>query len=67
MKINATKDMWFIIDGEVKHSGKIEIGKTLETLQEVKTFETEEAWKAELEVLGLDKNLMGIKLPNFEK
>ena len=62
MKITAEKDMWFIIDGEIKHNGKLEKGKTLETIQEVKTFETEEEWKAELEALGLDKYPMGINL-----
>lgn len=67
MKITATKDMWFIIDGEIKHSGKIDQGKTLETIQEVRTFETEEEWEVELEALGLDKHPMGINLPNFEK
>ena len=67
MKIKAIKDMWFIIDGEIKHNGKLEKGKTLETIQEVKTFETEEEWKAELEVLGLNKDRMGIKHPEFPK
>jgi hypothetical protein len=70
MKIKATKDMWFIIDGEIKHNGKLEKGKTLETIQEVKTFETEEEWKAELETLGLNKDKMGFRRPeftNFEK
>ncbi len=66
MKITATKDMWFIIDGEIKHSGKIDQGKTLETIQEVRTFETEEECEVELEALGLDKP-MGINLPNFGK
>ena len=59
--------MWFIIDGEIKHNGKLEKGKTLETLQEVKTFETEEEWKSELEVLGLGKDKRGFKDPEFPK
>lgn len=59
MKIKATKDMWFIIDGEIKHSGRLEKGKTIETLSEVKTFETEEEWKLELKKLGLDKKVRG--------
>ena len=59
MKLNATKDMWFIIDGEIKHSGKLEKGKTIETLSEVITFETEEEWKSELKKLGLDKKVRG--------
>jgi hypothetical protein len=67
MKITADKDMWFIIDGEIKHKGKLEQGKTLETIQEVRTFETEEEWEVELEALGLDKYPMGINLSNFEK
>jgi len=67
MKIKATKDMWFIIDGEIKHNGKLEKGKTLETIQEVKTFETEEEWKVELETLGLNKDRMGFKHPEFPK
>ena len=53
MKIKATKDMWFIIDGEIKHNGKLAKGKTLETILPFRTFETEEEWKAELEKLGL--------------
>jgi len=55
MKIKAIKDTWYIIDGEIKHNGKLAKGKTLETILEVKTFETEEEWKAELTKLGLDK------------
>ena len=65
MKIKATKDMWYIIDGEIKHNGKLEKGKTLETILEVKTFETEEEWKAELTKLGLDKNPMGFEVPEI--
>ena len=65
MKIKATKDMWYIIDGEIKHNGKLEKGKTLETILEVKTFETEEEWKAELTKLGLDKNPMGLNVPEI--
>jgi hypothetical protein len=63
MKIKAIKDMWYIIDGEIKHNGKLEKGKTLETILEVKTFETEEEWKAELKTLGLDKESVEIKGP----
>jgi hypothetical protein len=62
MKIKATKDMWYIIDGEIKHHGKLEQGKSLETILEVKTFETEEEWKAELEKLGLSKEPKGFDL-----
>lgn len=65
MKIKATKDMWFIIDGVIKHNGKLEKGKTLETISEVKTFETEEEWKAELKTLGLDKEPMGFEFPEI--
>lgn len=67
MKIKATKDMWFIIDGVIKHNGKLEKGKTLETISEVKTFETEEEWKAELTKLGLDKESIGFKFPEINK
>jgi len=63
MKIKATKDMWYIIDGEIKHNGKLEKGKTLETILEVKTFETEEEWKAELTKLGLVKEPVEVKGP----
>lgn len=65
MKIKATKDMWYIVDGEIKHHGKLEKGKTLETILEVKTFETEEEWKAELEKLGLVKEPKGFELPKI--
>jgi hypothetical protein len=65
MKITATKDMWFIVDGEIKHNGKLEKGRTLETILEVKTFETENDWKAELTKLGLDKDPIGIEQPKF--
>jgi len=65
MKIKATKDMWYIIDGEIKHNGKLEQGKTLETILEVKTFETEEEWKAELTKLGLVKDPKGFEVPEI--
>lgn len=61
MKIKAIKDTWYIIDGEIKHNGKLEKGKTLETILEVKTFETEEEWKAELTKLGLVKDPKGFE------
>ena len=65
MKIKAIKDTWYIIDGEIKHNGKLEKGKSLETILPVKTFETEEEWKAELEKLGLSKEPKGFELPNI--
>ena len=67
MKIKATKDMWFIIDGEIKHNGKLAKGKTLETILEVKTFETEQEWKLELKALGLEKEPIEIAAPEFPK
>ena len=56
MKIKATKNTWFIIENERNHNGLLEKGRTLETLSEVKTFETEEEWKAELQKRGIDAN-----------
>jgi hypothetical protein len=67
MKIKAIKDTWYIIDGEIKHNGKLAKGKTLETILEVKTFETEEEWKAELTKLGLDKKPLGFENPELNK
>ena len=60
MKIKATKNTWFIIENEKNHNGLLEKGKTLETLSEVKTFDTEEEWKAELKKRGIADELSGI-------
>lgn len=56
MKIKATKDMWFIIENEKNHYGILGKGGTIETLSEVKTFDTEEELKAELETRGIKPN-----------
>ena len=65
MKIKAIKDTWFIIDGEIKHKGKLEKGKSIETILPVRTFETEEEWKTELEKLGLSEKPKGFELPKI--
>ena len=55
MKIEATKEMWFITDGEIKHKGKLEEGQWIESLSNIQTFETEEEWNLKVKELGLER------------
>lgn len=56
-KLTATseEDLWFIVkSGKNVHHGKLKSGNTLTTLNEIVTYETEEAWKAALTELKVD-------------
>lgn len=72
-KFIAKEEVWFIVkSGENVHHGKIKAGEMLASINVINTYKSEEEWKSELKLLGVelveDKNTTPVfEFPKFTK